>query len=119
MKITTTATPSTIGLRGKTTIRAVVGNVGRYPANTVEICLTIPTNLTFVKASGSGRRCGSKVCWTRAQIAGGKSTTVSYTARGRKATTRALTGTADGGNTAKVTDRTRVKVRSVSPNYTG
>ena len=119
LKIKTTATPSSI-LRGKTTtIRATVKNTRKYPANSVQICLTIPSNLKFIKSSTGGKRSGSKVCWNRAQILGGKSSIVKYTARGRKPGSRRLTGTAEAGNAAKVSDRARVKVRSNRPKFTG
>jgi len=119
LKITTTATPSSIKRGKKTTIRATVKNTRKYPANTVRICLTIPSNLKFIKASGSGKRSGKQVCWTRAQILGGKTAKVSYTARGRQTGTRKLTGTAEAGNAAKVSDGARVKVRSARPRFTG
>jgi len=119
LKITATATPASIKRGKTTTIRATVRNTRKYPANTVQICLTIPSNLKFVKASGSGRRSGSKVCWSRAQILGGKLAKVSYTARGKATGTRSLTGTAEAGNADRVSDRARVKVRSARPSFTG
>ncbi len=119
LKITTTATPSSIRRGKQTTIRARVKNTRKYPANTVKICLAVPSNLKFVKASGSGKRSGSKVCWDRAQILGGKTANVSYVARGKATGTRRLTGTAEAGNAARVSDSARVKVRSSRPRYTG
>ncbi len=119
LKITTTAKPASIKRGKKTTIRAAVKNTRRYPANTVKICLTIPSNLKFLKASGSGKRSGSKVCWNRSQILGGKAANVSYTARGKATGTKRLTGTAEAGNASRVSDKTRVKVRSSRPRYTG
>ncbi|MBU6337995.1 MAG: DUF11 domain-containing protein [Acidobacteria bacterium] len=119
LKIQTTATPSSIRRGKTTTIRATVKNTRKYPANSVQICLTIPSNLKFMKASTGGKRSGSKVCWNRAQILGGKSSIVKYTARGRKPGSRRLTGTAEAGNAAKVSDRARVKVRSNRPKFTG
>ena len=119
LKITTTAKPASIKRGKKTTIRAAVKNTRKYPANTVKICLAIPSNLKFVKASGSGKRSGSKVCWDRAQIPGGKTANVSYTARGKATGTRRVAGAAEAGNAARVSDSTRVKVRSSRPRYTG
>lgn len=119
LKITTTATPSSIRRGSTTTIRAAVKNTRKYPANTVRICLTVPSNLKFVKASAGGKRAGSKVCWTRAQIRGGRTADVSYKARGRQTGTKKITGTAEAGNASRVSDGARVKVRSVRPNYTG
>jgi hypothetical protein len=119
LKITTTATPSSIRRGTTTTIRATVKNTRSYPANTVRICLRIPSTLRFIKASTGGERSGSKVCWSRAQILGGKVAIVKYTARGRKTGARRLTGTAEAGNAAQVSDPTRVKVRSNRPRFTG
>ena len=58
-----------------------VTNTATVVANDVELCITIPKSLTYLKSAGKRDKSKNRVCFTRDQLKAKKSVTFSYTAR--------------------------------------
>ncbi|MFM7551670.1 MAG: hypothetical protein ACKO7Q_02315 [Actinomycetota bacterium] len=112
LSIKARATPSATYPKLRVRISATVRNVSGNAANDVRVCLSIPTGLRY--ASSKGTRDGTRVCFERAQLKPGRTTTVSYLATTRTPGQVRPRGTAVAGNAGWVQSRARLLVRPTS-----
>ncbi|MSW96251.1 MAG: DUF11 domain-containing protein, partial [Actinobacteria bacterium] len=119
MRITARSNPTTTHPRGTVRLVAAMRNLSKDMANGVRACVTIPARLAY--RSSTGRRIGSRVCWTLGRIGAGSSRTVSYLALARTTGTATATATSTAYNATSVRDTTSVRIRRLppAPSFTG
>ncbi|MCX6392159.1 MAG: isopeptide-forming domain-containing fimbrial protein [Actinobacteria bacterium] len=110
LKITGKAKPSSSGLNAKVVISFTVTNTAKVVANDVELCITIPKSLTYLKSAGKRDKSKNRVCFTRDQLKAKKSVTFSYTARTKVPGPVRPRGSAWAGNAAYVSTLAKLGV---------
>jgi hypothetical protein len=113
LKITGKAKPSSSAPKSKVVISFTVTNTAKVVANDVELCITIPKSLTYLKSAGKRDKAKNRVCFTRDQLKAKKSATFSYTARTKVPGPVRPRGSAWAGNAAYVS--TLAKLGVVAP----
>lgn len=106
--ITTPRGALKVGATG--TISVSVKTTSGGPARNTVVCATIPSNVTYV--GSSGRRSGSRVCWTLSSLARGVRKSWAIRVRARRPGTLNATVSAVATNASKVTARSPVRVAS-------
>jgi uncharacterized repeat protein (TIGR01451 family) len=110
LKITGKAKPSSSAPKSKVVISFTVTNTAKVVANDVELCITIPKSLTYLKSAGKRDKAKNRVCFTRDQLKAKKSATFSYTARTKVPGPVRPRGSAWAGNAAYVSTLAKLGV---------
>ena len=110
LKLTGKAKPSSTAPKSRVVISFTVTNTSKVVANDVELCITIPKTLTFLKSAGKRNKAKSRVCFSRDQLKAKKSATFSYTARTKVPGPVRPRGSAWAGNAAYVSTLTKLGV---------
>lgn len=110
LKITGRAKPSSSAPKSKVIISFTVTNTAKVVANDVELCITVPKTLSYLKSAGTYSKAKSRVCFSRDQLKARKSATFSYTARTKVPGQVRPRGSAWAGNAAYVSTLAKLGV---------
>lgn len=110
LKITGKAKPTSSAPKAKVVISFTVTNTAKVVANDVELCITVPKTLTYLKSAGTYSKAKGRVCFTRDQLKAKKSATFSYTARTKVPGQVRPRGSAWAGNAAYVSTLAKLGV---------
>ncbi|MEI6689546.1 MAG: hypothetical protein WCN97_09355 [Thermoleophilia bacterium] len=110
LKITGKAKPSSTGVNAKVVVSFTVTNTAKVVANDVELCITIPKSLTYLKSAGKRDKAKNRVCFSRDQLKAKKSATFTYTARTKVPGPVRPRGSAWAGNAAYVSTLAKLGV---------
>jgi uncharacterized repeat protein (TIGR01451 family) len=94
LRLTKTASPSTIVAGQTVTFDIRVKNPTTGPIKGVSVCDSLPSGLVFLRAAPTTSRHGGAHCWTIVSLPGGASRTLTLTARARHGAAGPLTNVA-------------------------
>jgi uncharacterized repeat protein (TIGR01451 family) len=117
LAIAGTTTPTWSWIHSTVQVSFTVTNISDKPANSLQVCVTVPPGLAYVRSAG--RRTGSKVCFSRSQLASQESATFTYTARGSVVGPWRARAMAAAGNASQVGAATNLGVLGPSGGVTG
>lgn len=113
LRVAVTTTRPRVRRRSTVRVRATVRNRSTRPLTDVDVCLRLPSGLTYVPRPATGVRIDGRRCWTARRIEAGGSRAFGLTARaGRRARLVVVRGRADAAEALGTTTADR-RVRVV------